>query len=222
MEEGSLGVVLSYVTSFLRGRGPGVSQPSPLGRGWGRGRWLSSLSPLPVLQTLADLCGRHCFPSAPAPRRLHPPRGWVPKRAVVVRVCETSGLLASVTENQALGSSLAPQGKDEGREAWSSTMPTRALASCPTFSPLPPRESAMGEGPKGRGPRLPQHHRAPPCLALGNLTSLSCHHMSFSSGPKQPPPPHTSLCAQSRAGQRRQGCRRDGVRDRKAEIHSRS
>lgn len=67
-----LGVVLSYVTSFLRGRGPGVSQPSPLGRGWGRGRWLSSLSPLPVLQTLADLCGRHCFPSAPAPRRLHP------------------------------------------------------------------------------------------------------------------------------------------------------
>lgn len=78
-----LGVVLSYVTSFPSGKGPGVSQPSPLGRGWGTGRWLSSLSSLPFLQTSrplrqALLSKRHSSKEAP------PTRGWVPKRAVVV------------------------------------------------------------------------------------------------------------------------------------------
>lgn len=49
------GVELSYVTRFLRVRGPGVSQPSPLGRGWGRGRRLFPLPLLPLFQTWAGL-----------------------------------------------------------------------------------------------------------------------------------------------------------------------
>lgn len=37
------GVGPSYVTSFLGVRGPGMSQPSTAGRGWGRARRLASL-----------------------------------------------------------------------------------------------------------------------------------------------------------------------------------
>lgn len=45
------GVRLSYVTSFLGVRGPGLSQPSTAGRGAGRRRRLWSPPLLPLLQT---------------------------------------------------------------------------------------------------------------------------------------------------------------------------
>lgn len=45
------GVRLSYVTSFLGVRGPGLSQPSTAGRGVGRPRRLWSPPLLPLLQT---------------------------------------------------------------------------------------------------------------------------------------------------------------------------
>ena len=45
------GVRLSYVTSFLGVRGPGLSQPSTAGRGLGRPRRLWSPPSLPLLQT---------------------------------------------------------------------------------------------------------------------------------------------------------------------------
>lgn len=101
------GVVLSYVTSFLRVRGPGVSQPSPLGRGWGRGRHflpcLCCLSSRPRQISVAGL-----LPKRPSSKEAPPARELGTKKGVVVRVCGNSGLLASLTENQALSSSLAP------------------------------------------------------------------------------------------------------------------
>lgn len=67
------GVVLSYVTSFLESEALAVTARA-LGRGWGRGRRLSSLPLPPLLQTLTDLSRQACcFPSAPAPRRHLPP-----------------------------------------------------------------------------------------------------------------------------------------------------
>lgn len=91
----------------------------------------------------------------PSSKEAPPARGWVPKRAVVVRVCETSGLLASVTENQALGSSLAPQGKDEGREAWSSTMPTVPWLPAPHSLHFLLENLLWVRGQKGGGPDCP-------------------------------------------------------------------
>lgn len=66
------GVVLSYVTSFLRVRGPGVSQPSPLGRGWGRGRRF-----LPCLCCLSrprQISGAGLLPKRPSSKEAPPAR----------------------------------------------------------------------------------------------------------------------------------------------------
>lgn len=52
----------------------------------GEGRRLSFLLLLPLLQILANLCVRRCFPST---KEVPPSRGWEPGMAVVVRVCET-------------------------------------------------------------------------------------------------------------------------------------
>lgn len=80
------GIGLSYVTSFLGVRGPGMSQSSAVGGGWGRGRRLSSPLLLLLLQTSADLCSRHCFPSAPASSR-HLPLGVENQEGLLLSEC---------------------------------------------------------------------------------------------------------------------------------------
>lgn len=78
------GVMLSYVTSFLGVRGPGLSQPSAAGRGWGQGEaaFFPSFAAFPP-----DL-GRPLWQALlcehPSSKQAPPPRGWEPGRAVVV------------------------------------------------------------------------------------------------------------------------------------------
>lgn len=76
--------MLSYVTSFLGVRGPGMSQPGAAGRGWGGEGALFSFTACPP--DLGDLRGEHCFPSAPAPSR-HLPLGAGNQEGLLLSEC---------------------------------------------------------------------------------------------------------------------------------------
>lgn len=175
----------------------------------GEGKQLSFLFLLPLIQILANLCIRRCFPSTPAPRR-YLPLGVGNQEWLLLSECVKqwpAGFPGRKPVSKLLTGNWE-QGLRE-RGLWLSTPPTHSLGFLPPMSsPLPSRKSTMGEGPKRRRPRLPQHHTVPPLLSPEQshfpfLLSYECLLW-----PKAGP--HPAVCTvQDRAGGR--GCGREGA-----------
>lgn len=155
-ERRKLGVVLSYVTSFLRVRGPGCHSPELWGEvGGGKVAFFPAFAASPPglrrpRQTSELDRQAQCFPRAPAPRR-----------HLALRAGNQEGLLSQCVKQGSAGFPGRKPGSGLLTGTWGqklrerglgpSTMPTHAPSFLhPKFSPLPLRESAMVEGPKGR------------------------------------------------------------------------
>lgn len=198
--------------------------PALLGEAGGRGRRLSSPPLLPFLQTSADLFGRRCSASTPAPSR-HLPLGVGNQEGPLLSECVKQRPAGFPGRKPGSGLHTGTRGqglRESGLGPSTRPIPIPSFLP-PKFSPLPPRESALGEGPEGRGLGHPSTALLCPSPGLSNLTSPSCRHLGLSTGPSQPylhTPAHPAVrivLDSTRGGG--SGGGREGS-ERKAEIHS--
>lgn len=147
-----------------------MSQPSTAARGWGRGRRLSSLlcclSSRPQQTSEAGAAFQVSQLQAGSP---HPPLGVGDQEGLLSLECVKQWLAGFPGRKPGSRPHRCTGGLSYGRQVWGPPQgPPLPLASCPPrLYPLPPRQSATDEGPKGWGLRLPQQHSALPLPGPG-------------------------------------------------------